>query len=137
VPLGFHIGVSSLRNGNDDQWTYLGPGVPGNSRWTPYANGADDACPGCGQAYGSRHGLYCRWRRIGFLAAMAATGPQPFTWMEPFPLDGNTFSERPGPVKGAPLLGTAKRPLDGEDRSGAIKKEEMLLPRVPKVAPQK
>jgi hypothetical protein len=71
------------------------------------------------------------------LAAMAATGPQPFTWMEPFPLDGNTFSERPGPVKGAPLLGTAKRPLDGEDRSGAIKKEEMLLPRVPKVAPQK
>jgi hypothetical protein len=29
-------------------------------------------------------------------------------------------SERPGAVKGAPLLGAAKRTLDGEDHSGII-----------------
>jgi hypothetical protein len=32
-------------------------------------------------------------------------------------------SERPGAVKGAPLLGAAKRTLDGEDRSETIAEE--------------
>jgi hypothetical protein len=32
--------------------------------------------------------------------------------------------ERPGAVKGAPLLGAAKRTLDGEDRSKTIEKRE-------------
>jgi hypothetical protein len=36
---------------------------------------------------------------------------------EPFPLSGKGCSERPGAVKGAPLLGAAKRTLDGEDGS--------------------
>ena len=65
VLFGFHIGVSSLRNGIDDHWTHLGPGVSGSGGWTPHANGADDACPGCGQAYGSRHGLYSDSRLHG------------------------------------------------------------------------
>ena len=56
------------------------------------------------------------------LAAMAVAGPQAFH-LEPFPLDGKAFSERLGTVKGAPLLGAAKRTLAGEDRSGIIKKE--------------
>src|SRR5450631_4277639 len=43
--------------------------------------------------------------------------------VEPFPLDRRFASERPGAVKGAPLLGAAKRTLDGEDRSGSIQKE--------------
>ena len=47
--------------------------------------------------------------------------------LEPFPLDPRFDSERPGAVKGAPLLGAAKRTLDGEDRSGAIRKRERLL----------
>src|SRR5487761_2156911 len=49
------------------------------------------------------------------------TGPA-FQW-EPFPLDGRLVPERPGAVKGAPLLGAAKRPLYGEDRSATIQKE--------------
>lgn len=39
---------------------------------------------------------------------------------EPFPLTSRGFSERPGSVKGAPLLGAAQRTLDGEDRSEMI-----------------
>ena len=46
----------------------------------------------------------------------------PFTF-EPFPLGGRLCSERPGAVKGAPLLGAAKRTLDSEDRSGMIARE--------------
>ena len=41
----------------------------------------------------------------------------------PFPLDGMLSLERPGAVKGAPLLGAAKRTLDGEDRSEMITEE--------------
>jgi hypothetical protein len=43
---------------------------------------------------------------------------------EPFPLSGKGCSERPGAVRGAPLLGAAKRTLDGEDRSKMIEKRE-------------
>src|ERR1035437_3257431 len=42
---------------------------------------------------------------------------------EPFPLLRSCCPERPGAVKGAPLLGAAKRPLDGEDRSEMIAEE--------------
>ena len=38
--------------------------------------------------------------------------------IQPFPLLRGCCSERPGAVKGAPLLGAAKRTLDGEHRSG-------------------
>jgi hypothetical protein len=37
---------------------------------------------------------------------------------------GRACSERPRAVKGAPLLGAAKRTLDGEDRSKMIEKRE-------------
>ena len=43
--------------------------------------------------------------------------------MKPFPLLRVCCSERPGAVKGAPLLGAAKRTLDGEDRSEMIAEE--------------
>jgi hypothetical protein len=36
---------------------------------------------------------------------------------------GGGCSERPGAVKGAPVLGAAKRTLDGEDRSKMIVEE--------------
>ncbi len=36
---------------------------------------------------------------------------------------GDSFPERPGAVKGAPLLGAAKRTLDSEDRSEMIAEE--------------
>ena len=39
---------------------------------------------------------------------------------EPFPPIRRCCSERPGAVKGAPLLGASKRTLDGEDRSEMI-----------------
>jgi hypothetical protein len=42
---------------------------------------------------------------------------------EPFPLLRVRCPERPGAVKGAPLLGAAKRTLDGEDRSEIIADE--------------
>ena len=42
---------------------------------------------------------------------------------EPFPLLRVRCPERPGAVKGAPLLGAAKRTLDGEDRSEMIAEE--------------
>ena len=41
----------------------------------------------------------------------------------PFPLVQKVLSERPGAVKGAPLLGAAQRTLDGEDRSEMIAEE--------------
>ena len=57
-----------------------------------------------------------------------------------FPSSKKGCSERPGAVKGAPLLGAAKRTLDGEDRSEIIKSEGKAPARVPqsgsrKVAP--
>src|ERR1019366_10677961 len=42
---------------------------------------------------------------------------------QPFPLLRVCCPERPGAVKGAPLLGAAKRTLDGEDRSEMIAEE--------------
>jgi hypothetical protein len=42
---------------------------------------------------------------------------------EPFSLIRRCSSERPGAVKGAPLLGAAKRTLDGEDRSARLERE--------------
>ena len=42
---------------------------------------------------------------------------------EPFSLIRRCSSERPGAVKGAPLLGAAKRTLDREDRSGRLEQE--------------
>lgn len=42
---------------------------------------------------------------------------------EPFPRIRRRCSERPEAVKGAPLLGAAKRTLDGEDRSEMIAEE--------------
>jgi hypothetical protein len=53
---------------------------------------------------------------------------------EPFPLPAIGFSERPGAVKGAPLLGAAKRTLDGEDRSKIILKRERRGERLVKCA---
>src|ERR1039458_1565727 len=47
-------------------------------------------------------------------AKMAAKGPM--SAVCPFPLDGMLCLERPGAVKGAPLLGAAKRTLDGEGK---------------------
>ncbi len=46
-------------------------------------------------------------------AKMAANWPM--SAVCPFPLDEMLCLERPGGVKGAPLLGAAKRTLDGED----------------------
>jgi hypothetical protein len=43
--------------------------------------------------------------------------------MEPFPLPRRCSPERPGAVKSAPLLGAAKRTLDGEDRSATMAEE--------------
>ena len=42
---------------------------------------------------------------------------------EPFPLIRRRCLERPGAVKGAPLLGAGERTLDGEDRSEMIAEE--------------
>src|ERR1035437_8511555 len=42
---------------------------------------------------------------------------------EAFPSSQECCPERPGAVKGAPLLGAAKRTLDGEDRSEMITEE--------------
>jgi len=42
---------------------------------------------------------------------------------QPFPLLRSSCPKRPGAVKGAPLLGAAKRTLDGEDRSEMISEE--------------
>ena len=39
-------------------------------------------------------------------------------------MSGETLRNGPGAVKGAPLLGAAKRTLDGEDRSKMIEMRE-------------
>jgi len=57
-----------------------------------------------------------KWRRSGALAWVAVLS-------EPFPLIRKPCPERPGAVKSAPLLGAAKRTLDGEDRSEMIGRE--------------
>jgi len=56
------------------------------------------------------------------LAAMAVVGDQPFNRSLSL-LRGGLVQNGPESVKGAPLLGAAKRTLDGEDRSGMIKRE--------------
>src|SRR5450755_3414206 len=53
------------------------------------------------------------------LAAMAVTGPQPSNWSLSL-LIGRLVQNGPESVKGAPLLGAAKRTLDGEDRSEIV-----------------
>jgi hypothetical protein len=64
------------------------------------------------------------------LAAMAATGPQPFTWSLSL-LTGGLVQNGPESVKGAPLLGAATRTLDGEDRSEIIRQKGKAPARVP------
>ena len=61
-------------------------------------------------------------KKGAILAPLAPSGPQAF-WNEPFSPPRRCSSERPGAVKGAPLLGAAKRTLDGEDRSRMIAEE--------------
>ena len=56
------------------------------------------------------------------MAAMAVSGDQPFNRSLSL-LTGGLVQNGPESVKGAPLLGAAKRTLDGEDRSGKIKGE--------------
>ena len=56
-----------------------------------------------------------KWRRSGPLPE------EPFGVA--FPSSQKCCPERPGAVKGAPLLGAAKRTLDGEDRSEMIAEE--------------
>jgi hypothetical protein len=61
-------------------------------------------------------------KKGAILAALAPTVPAAIK-TEPFSLVRKRSLERPGAVKGAPLLGAAKRTLDGEDRSGTMRKE--------------
>jgi hypothetical protein len=61
-------------------------------------------------------------KKEAILAPSAPRCPQPFG-MSLSLLSGDVVSERPGAVKGAPLLGAAKRTLDGEDRSGRLEGE--------------
>jgi hypothetical protein len=73
------------------------------------------------------------------LAAMAVTGPQAFNWSLSL-LTGGLVQNGPESVKGAPLLGAAKRTFDGEDRSEIIRWEGKAHAREPqsgsrKVAP--
>jgi hypothetical protein len=56
------------------------------------------------------------------IAAMAVSGDQPFIRSLSF-LTGGLVQNGPKSVKGAPLLGAAKRTLDGEDRSEMIADE--------------
>ena len=56
------------------------------------------------------------------MAPLAPRCPQP-SGMSLSLLSGGVTSERPGAVKGAPLLGAAKRTLDGEDRSARLMRE--------------
>jgi hypothetical protein len=61
-------------------------------------------------------------KKGAIMAAMAAKMGPPFSWSLSL-LTGGLLPERPGAVKGAPLLDAAKRTLDGEDRSATIRKE--------------
>jgi hypothetical protein len=56
------------------------------------------------------------------MAAKWRLPAEPFR-AEPFPLIRRRCSERPGAVKGTPLLGAAKRTLDRKDRSEMIAEE--------------
>jgi hypothetical protein len=61
-------------------------------------------------------------RKGAILAPLAPTLPAGL-WKEPFSVLRKQLRERPGAVKGAPLLGAAKRTLDGEDRFERMRKE--------------
>ena len=61
-------------------------------------------------------------KKGAILAPLAPGGPLP-SRMSLSLLLGGVSSERPGAVKGAPLLGAAKRTLDREDRSGRLEQE--------------
>src|SRR5580693_2549142 len=61
-------------------------------------------------------------KKGAILAPLAPSGPAAF-WNEPFSPPRRRNSERPGAVKGAPLLDAAKRTLDGEDRSARLEGE--------------
>jgi hypothetical protein len=62
-------------------------------------------------------------KKGAILAPLAPSGPAAF-WNEPFSPPRRRNSERPGAVKGAPLLDAAKRTLDGEDRSARLGRRE-------------
>ena len=51
-------------------------------------------------------------------------------WKEPFSPPRRCCSEQPGAVKGAPLLGAAKRTLDGEDCSARLEEERKARRRI-------
>ncbi len=61
-------------------------------------------------------------KRGATLAALAARLPPAFV-DEPFSPERRRSSERPGAVKGAPLLRAPERTLEGEDRSGSMGQE--------------
>src|ERR1700681_1954031 len=94
------------------------------TRYSPF--GGWGGCRGVSVAVEKGTKMAARWR--------PATGA---VRSEPFPLIRRRCSERPGAVKGAPLLGAAKRTLDGEDRSVTIRKRERLPAPGAKVAPKK
>ena len=66
----------------------------------------------------------CRWRRrrVPFWRRSGSLHCRPFG-MSLSLLSRKVLSERPGAVKGAPLLGAAQRTLDGEDRSETVYEE--------------
>jgi hypothetical protein len=70
------------------------------------------------------------------LAALAPTLPAG-VWNEPFSVLRKQLRERPGAVKGAPVLGAAKRTLDGEDRSERMRKERKARQSIAKTAGKK
>ena len=64
--------------------------------------------------------------RKGAILAPLAPWNAASIWYEPFAHIRRCSSERPGAVKGAPLLGAAKRTLDGENRSERMHVSERL-----------
>src|SRR5713101_6381870 len=68
-------------------------------------------------------------KKGAILAPLAPRCPQP-SGMSLSLLPGDVVSERPGAVKGAPLLGAAKRTLDGEDRSAKLEGERKARRRI-------
>ena len=76
---------------------------------------------------GARHPRQCRTLSVavkkGAILAPLAPRLSAAFWNEPFSPPRRCSSERTGAVKGAPLLGAAKRTLDGEDRSARLEGE--------------
>ena len=89
---------------------------------TQQADGAwpETTRPSGGRSYAQRISTLSVAAKKGtILAAMAVTGPQPSNWSLSL-LIGRLVQNGPESVKGAPLLGAAKRTLDGEDRSEIV-----------------